>query len=350
MIITMRDIAQKAGVSTATVSRVLNKNPTSIPISKHTREKVEQIASEMGYSPNVFAKTLRTKKSMLIGVVVWDLTDLFFSEILRGIDNTLHLSGYKMLLNSAEGSSEREFFCMEKMRDLHVDGMIILGGDKSSSTQNLIALNIDPSTSVLVGTTADISGKSVSSITVDNFTGGYIGLQYLGSKQKKQIYYLAGKNKTTDMIDRLEGVIKAVKDLGLEDHFEKIDIGPGEQAGYQATKQLIETTEVPAAIFAVSDLTALGAIRAIKESSYTVPEDIAVLGFDDLALSSYLHPSLSTIRQPRYDMGVMASVMLLDAFASKKNHTGDEKDTNEHWNYPTKQRRLKPRLIVREST
>lgn len=347
--ITIRDIAVKAGVSTATVSRILNNKKTNIPISKHTREKVEQIASELGYSPNIFAKTLRTKRSMLIGVVVWDLTDLYFSEILRGIDNTLHMSGYKMLLNSAEGSSEREYTCMEKMRDLHVDGLIILGGDKASSLKNLVALKIDPSSAVLVGTTAEISGRSVSSITVDNVTGGYIGLQYLGSKNKKRIYYFAGANKTEDMIDRLDGVLKAVKDLGLEDRFELLETGPGEHAGYQAAKKLIETTEVPAAIFAVSDLTALGAIRAIKESSYTIPGDIAVLGFDDLVLSTYLHPSLSTIRQPRYDMGVMAAVMLLDAF-STRNAQDEKTKTGKSWNYPTKQRRIKPKLIIRESS
>lgn len=317
--ITMHDIAKKAGVSTATVSRVLNNRNASIPISEKTQKRVLAIAEELGYTPNMYAKTLRTNRSMLIGVVVWDLTDFFYSDILRGIENTLHPSGYNLLLNSAEGDEERERISLEKMRDLHVDGILLVGGSKASCKRHLTDLGIDLSTVVLVGTTAE--DLNVSSVAVDNFTGGYIGMEYLLSLDRRKLVYIAGHHKTTDMEDRLRGVERAVADNFAGDSVLVRNTGPGEQAGYDAVRSFLAEFDLPVGIFAVSDLTALGAIRAVKEMDLRIPEDVAVLGFDDLSMTTFFHPSLSTIHQPRYEMGEMGAKILLEGITWKNETT-----------------------------
>jgi len=345
--VTMQDIALKAGVSTATVSRVLNKQNSGIPISSDTKERVLRIAKELGYSPNMYAKTLRTKESMLIGVVVWDLTDFFFSDILRGIENTLHTAGYNLLLNSAEAESERERSCLKRMRDLHVDGILLVGGSTLSYNSYLEKLGIDSSSIVLIATSVD--NEEINSVTVDNYTGGYIGMEYLLDTERKSYAYIAGSRKTADMEKRLLGVREAVEDLGKERHFEVRDIGPGERHGYEAAINLLSKGELPISIFAVSDLTAFGVIRAVKDRNLRIPEDVAVLGFDDISMSTFFHPRLSTIRQPRYQMGEMGAGILLDAIKQKrtKEPTNSEAENSRR---STKQIMLSPELITREST
>ncbi|MFP4490792.1 MAG: LacI family DNA-binding transcriptional regulator [Spirochaetaceae bacterium] len=333
--VTMHDIAEKAGVSTTTVSRVLNTKNSSIPISNETKKRVQKIAQEMGYSPNMYAKTLRTKKSMLIGLVVWDLTDFFFSDILRGIENTLHSSGYNILLNSAEADTERERVCLEKMRDLHVDGILLVGGTAETSTFNLETLGIKRSSVVLIGTA--VEEEEINAVTVDNYTGGYIGMEYLLGMNRKQYVYLAGKRKTTDMEKRLMGVKQAAHDHLALENFEVRHTGPGEREGYDAAMELLPTLTLPAAVFAVSDLTAFGVIRAVKDRNLRVPEDIAVLGFDDISMSTFFLPRLSTIRQPRYNMGEMGAGILLDSIGRNEAATA-------------KRILLSPELVTRESS
>lgn len=343
----MQNIALKAGVSTATVSRVLNKQNSGIPISSDTKEKVLQIAKELGYSPNMYAKTLRTKQSMLIGVVVWDLTDFFFSDILRGIENTLHAAGYNLLLNSAEAESERERSCLERMRKLHVDGILLVGGSAASYRRHLEKLGIDLSSVVLIATSVD--NEDINSVTVDNYTGGYIGMEYLLDNERKSYAYIAGSSKTTDMEKRLLGVREAVEDLGKDKTFKVLDLGPGERHGYEAAIALLSKSALPSAIFAASDLTAFGVIRAVKDRNLRIPEDVAVLGFDDISMSSFFHPRLSTIRQPRYQMGEMGAGILLDAIKQKRTKETADREA-ENGQRITKQIMLSPELITREST
>src|SRR6056297_1563504 len=319
--VTMQDIAAKAGVSTTTVSRVLNTKNSAIPISKDTRARVVKIAREMGYSPNMYAKTLRTKRSMLLGLVVWDLTDFFFSDIIRGIENTLHSSEYNFLLNSAEADEERERICLEKMRDLHVDGILLVGGTVDSVRHYIDNLGIGKSSVVLIGTA--VGGEDINSVTVDNYTGGYIGMEYLLNLGRKRYIYLSGAQKTTDMERRLMGVRQAVEDFFALEKFEDRAVGPGEKAGYDAAMEFLPDLPLPAAVFAVSDLTAFGVIRAVKDRNLRVPEDIAVMGFDDISMSTFFFPRLSTIRQPRYKMGEMGATLLLDSIKGKGKE-GDE--------------------------
>jgi DNA-binding LacI/PurR family transcriptional regulator len=334
----MYDIAKKAGVSSATVSRVLNKKSSTIPISPKTRDKVLSIAKELGYLPNYMAKSLRTKKTQLVGVVLWDLTDPFFSEILSGIEQVLDEAGYNLLLTTAEANKERELVCLEKLRNFRTDGILIVGGAKSFGESKIKELGIDTRTVVLIGTRTE--GADVSSITVDNITGGYIGTEYLIKRGCRSLVYIAGQEKTIDMEDRLEGVQKAIKTYDLQDRFTILEQGPGEKHGYNATAKVLKDLELPTAIFGVNDLTALGIIRAVKDRHLRVPQDVAVLGFDDLSMADYLEPRLSTVHQPRLQMGQNGAGLLLELIAKK-----DAGSPEEHQN-----RILNPKMVIRASS
>jgi LacI family repressor for deo operon, udp, cdd, tsx, nupC, and nupG len=333
----MHDIAKKAGVSSATVSRVLNNKAASIPISLKTREKVLALAKKMGYSPNLMAKSLRTKRTYLVGVVLWDLTDPFFSEILRGIEQVLDESGYNLLLTTAEANKERELGCLEKMRHFRTDGILIVGGAESFGEKKIKELGIDTRTLVLIGTRSE--GADVRSITVDNISGGYIGAEYLIKRGCRSLVYIAGREKTIDMEDRLEGVQQAIKTYDFLHRSIIIEQGSGEEHGYKAAAKVLKNLELPAAIFGVNDLTALGILRAAKDHNLRVPEDVAVLGFDDLSMASYLEPRLSTVHQPRLQLGRNGAELLLKLMA-KQGDGSIEKHQS---------RVLNPKLVIRES-
>ena len=335
---TMQDIAKKAGVSSATVSRVLNNKSSTIPISPQTRDKVLAIAKEMGYLPNLMAQSLRTKKTRLIGVALWDLTDSFFSEILRGIEQVLDESGYNMLLTTAEAKKERELVCLEKLRNFRTDGILIVGGAKSFSEKKIKELGIDTQTVVLIGTRSE--NAKVSSITVDNVSGGYMGAEYLLKRGCRSLVYVAGKEKTYDMEDRLVGVRKAIKAYDFQSRSMVIEQGPGEECGYQAVEKVLKDLELPAAIFGVNDLTALGIIRAVKDRRLRIPQDVSVLGFDDLPMASYLEPRLSTVHQPRLEMGRKGAGLLFELIARK------DADSFEKHLY----RVINTKMVIRDST
>jgi len=334
---TMHDIAKKAGVSSATVSRVLNKKSSTIPISPKTRDKVLSIAKELGYLPNLMARSLRTKKTNTIGVVLWDLTDHYFSEILRGIEQVVDESGYNLLLTTPEANKERELVCLEKLRSFRTDGILIVGGAMSYGKEQLKKLGIDTRTVVLIGTRAE--NEDVCSITVDNITGGYIGAEYLIKRGCRALVYIAGREKTIDMKDRLEGVRQAIKTYGFQDRSVILDQGPGEEHGYEAAEKVLKDLELPASIFGVNDFTALGIIRAAKDRHLRIPQDVAVLGFDDLPLASYTEPRLSTIHQPRVQMGRNGTKLLLELLTQKESGSPDE----------CQSRVLDPKMVIRES-
>jgi LacI family transcriptional regulator len=335
---TMHDIAKKAGVSSATVSRVLNNKSSTIPISPKTREKVLSIAKELGYMPNLMARSLRTKKTYTVGVVLWDLTDHFFSEILRGIEQAVDESGYNLLLTTPEANKERELVCLEKLRNFRTDGILIVGGAMSFGKDHLNELGIDTRTVVLIGTRAE--NADVSSISVDNITGGYIGAEYLIKRGCRGLVYIAGGDKTIDMKDRLEGVRHAIETYDFQDRSIILEQGPGEEQGYKAAEKVLKDLELPAAIFGVNDLTALGIIRAVRDRDLRIPQDVAVLGFDDLPMASYMEPRLSTVHQPRFQMGRNGAMLLLELLSKKESGSPEE--------YLS--RVLDPKLVIRESS
>jgi LacI family transcriptional regulator len=335
---TQRDIAKKIGVSSATVSRVLSNTDALVPISEKTREKILAVAKELGYRPNLFAKSLRTKKTNMIGVVIWELTDPFFSEILHGIDQVLDTAGYMTLLSNAEGRTSREKFCMEKMSNFRVDGMLIVGGAETLSEEELAELDLKTRSVVLVGTRS--KRMDLSSVTVDNYKGGYIGAEYLIKHNRGRVFYISGIEKTLDMEDRLQGVKAAIGENGVGDRFDILEVHRGEHEGYLAARRVLQQVDTPIAIFAENDTTGLGIVRAVKDAQRRIPEDVAVVGFDDLSICDYMEPRLSTVHQPRAKMGRIGAEMLVENLNNL-----EEKPAS-----ACPKKILSPKLIIRESS
>jgi DNA-binding LacI/PurR family transcriptional regulator len=314
----LEDIAKRASVSISTVSNVLNNKRTSIPISPRTREKVLRIARELNYKPNLLARSLRTKKSSVIGVVVWDLTDPYFGSILSGIEQVLEESGYYLVLNNAKGRLDRERSCLENLRKLSVEGALVLGtGDSAgkdlfrdvSKSMDLVLVSMKP------------PQKNISSVTVDNFKGGVVGMEYLARRSGTRLVYVTAREMTSDEQDRRAGVIKAVERHNLTGRFAIMETDIGEEGGYKAAREVLEKFEPPLSIFAMDDITAIGCIRAIKDRKLGIPQDVAVLGFDDLSIANFIEPRLTTIHQPRFELGKKGAEILLGTIEGEGEKT-----------------------------
>lgn len=336
--VTIQDIARRASVSSATVSRVLNNKSATIPISSKTREKVMALAKEMGYRPNPFAKSLRTNRTHNVGVVVWDLTDPFFSAILKGIEQVLVESGYNLLLANADCSRDRELECLEKLRGLFVEGLLIVGGIDCFCSKKIDKIGLDPETLMLIGIRT--VNTTISSISVDNVRGGFLGAEYLIQQGRQSIAYIAGKDRTSDMDDRLEGVREAVAHHDCAGRVTILEEEPGEAAGYRVAREFLEQAPLPAAIFGLNDPTCVGIIRAAQDMGLAVPDDVAVLGCDDVSFAQYLVPRLSTIKQPRLEMGRAGAKALIERIG----RTNGGQPTAPHIEI------LQPRLVPRETT
>jgi DNA-binding LacI/PurR family transcriptional regulator len=327
------DIAKRASVSISTVSNVLNKKSTSIPISPKTKEKVLRIAKELNYKPNLFARSLRTKKSNIIGVVVWDLTDPYFSNVLSGIEHVLEESGYYLVLNNAKAQVDRERMCLEKLDKISAQGALVVGIGYHRETQLFREIN---QTMNLVLVATKTPEQDIGSVTVDNFKGGFLGAEYLAKQRRARLVYVTTRNMTTDEEDRLAGVLSAVKVNGLDEGFSIAETDDGEAGGYEAAKKVLEKWESPISIFAMDDIMAIGCIRAIKDRKLSIPRDVAVLGFDDLSIANFIEPRLTTIHQPRFELGKKGAEILLESVEAEGERTARNIVLN-------------PRIVIRDS-
>jgi LacI family transcriptional regulator len=308
----IKDIAEKAGVSASTVSAILNNSRSNIRISEGTRKKVLQIAEELEYRPNFFAKSLRTRTSYLISVIVWDITDPFYGEILKGIEEVLKKEGYQLLLTSADGLESNS--CYERLKELPVDGVIVLGGPEHGIVKEQTEEQAIPH--VYIG----LRGNSDSScsVTVDNYKGGAVGTEYLLSLGRSELYYVTKKRRTHDEEDRLRGFLDTVETRPAELHDHRIiETEDNFEGGYRSVITLLKENEDPACIFADDDLIALGILRALQDNDLAVPAQAALLGFDNLLISAYTHPRLSTLNQPRLRMGKEGAECLLKTIAGE---------------------------------
>ncbi|RKX75587.1 MAG: hypothetical protein DRP87_14180 [Spirochaetes bacterium] len=329
----LEDIAKKASVSIATVSNILNNKDSTIPVSPKTREKVLRITRELNYRPNIYARSLRTKKSSIIGVVVWDLTDPYFSDILTGIEDVLEKAGYHLVLNNAKCQIEREKICLEKLQKLSPEGMLVIGIGQLRNKDIFSHLASETNIILIAMKTPN---KNISSVTVDNFKGGFMGAEYLLKRENTQLVYITAKDMTTDEEERLQGVINAANKYNQKDRLTIVETDIGEEGGYRACKKILGRYKSPLSIFAMDDITAIGCIRAIKDKKLSIPDDVGVLGFDDLSIANFIEPRLTTIHQPRLELGRKGAELLLSTI---KNKT-----------IPAQHVILNPKIVIRKST
>ena len=307
--INIKDIAKAAGVGVSTVSRVLNDQPD---VKASTKEKVLKVIEELNYVPNNSARNLKRHKSNHIGVfIVGEYSD-FFSKVVEAIEEKVSKEKYSLILHFHKENAKTLETAVEFALEKRLVGLIILGGSLRSNDEGYLNQLEIP---IVLGSTVlneDIDKSLYNSVTINNFEATYDGVSKLIEAGHKQIALITtndGKHNVAEK--RHQAFRKVLLDHNIEIKDTLIAFGDYSiQSGYDAMKSLLK--EEFTSVFAVSDLMAIGASKAIFEAGLSVPNDISVLGFDGLEIAKFMHPSLSTIEQPYNDMGATIGVVILE--------------------------------------
>jgi LacI family transcriptional regulator len=343
--VTIRDVAKESGFSSTTVSIVLNNAPLSRYIPANTKKRIERAAQKLGYRPNQFARSLRSKRSHTVGVMVFDMTDPFCTLILRGIENTLYQASYLPILTDVHNEGSRFERYLEMLLDRRIEAMIVIANWVFLDINLLADLEKSSIPTAMIG--CELKTDSISSVIVDNEVGGHLALEHLHSLGHRKIAIIRGPKALTDSSPRWRGIRAFAKDADLEldsrlivDMPESRDPLSSVELGYKLTEDLIRQKKPFTALLAFDDMSAFGAIRALNKAGVRVPEQCSVIGFDDVATSSIYTPSLTTVRQPMETMGASAVGVVLDGISA----------VLEKREIAATHRKVAPELVVREST
>jgi LacI family transcriptional regulator len=342
---TIRDVAQESGYSASTVSIVLNSAPLSRYIPAETKERIHTAARRLGYRPNPLARSLRSQRSNIIGVMVFDITDPFCTLILRGLENSLYQANYLSFLADAHNESHRFERYLEMLLDRRVEGLVIIANWLVTDIKLLADLTERQIPTVIAGRSLEID--NVSTVSVDNEGGACLALEHLYRLGHREIAFLRGPKTLSSSGQRWKGIRSFAQSVGLRldpkriaELPESLDPNSSFEAGAQLTTELLRSGKTFTALMAYDDMTALGALRALKNKGLRVPQDCSVTGFDDVAQASLSVPSLTTVRQPMEAMGSMSVAMILDAI----------KAVHQKRDVPAVRRKIPAELVVREST
>jgi LacI family repressor for deo operon, udp, cdd, tsx, nupC, and nupG len=322
------DVAKMANVSTATVSRVISNTGT---VKKETADKVLEAIKKLNYQPNMLARQLRRLETKTILVVIPDITNPFFSNVLRGIELVATEYGYQVLLGDAQNIVERESSYLAILGQKKADGVILL----TARTDQKVLEELSEEYPVVLACEY-YEGSNLPTVSIDNISSARKATEYLISLNHKRIAHISGPLKVVVGRDRLKGFYQAMAQHGLS--VDPLMVQEGDfsyESGFNLMKKLLTLDEPPTAVFAGNDEMAMGAIKAAKSKGLKVPEDLSVVGFDDIKFASIFEPALTTIAQPTFEMGKKAMELLLKLI----NNEELEKD----------QFMLADQLIVRDS-
>jgi LacI family transcriptional regulator len=343
--VTIREVAKESGFSSTTVSIVLNNAPLARYIPAATKKRIEKAAKKLGYRPNLFARSLRSKRSHTIGVMVFDMTDPYCTLVLRGIENSLYQSSYLPILTDVHNERSRFERYLEMLLDRRVEALIVLANWLFVNIDVLADLEKSSIPTVMIG--QELQTDSVSSVIVDNEVGAYSAIEHLYLLGHRKIAIIRGPKTLGDSAPRWRGIRSFAKTSGLDldpqlilDLPESRDPISSFEAGYKLTEELIKRRRPFTALMAFDDMTAFGAIRALSKAGLRVPDHCSIIGFDDIAASGLYTPSLTTVRQPMEAMGAMAVSIMEDGI----NAVLEKREVS------AVHRKMAPELAVREST
>jgi LacI family transcriptional regulator len=303
---TIRNVAERAGVSTMTVSRVINNSGYT---SQETRERVETAIAELGYVPNTLARSLRFKRTKTLALVITDITNPFFTTIARGVEDAASEQGFNVFFcNTDESETEqaKELIALVQKR---VDGVLLV---PAASSAEPIAFLREQNVPVVV-LDRRVPDCTVDSVRCDSEQGAYELVRLLLELGHTCIAALSGPQKVSTAQDRVAGYRRALAEKGLGPDAEIVFNGPFTQAGgYEMGKQVLALSPRPTAFLAANNFIAVGAYQAVREAGLSVPEDVAIAGFDDLPTWLVMEPFLTVAAQPAYEMGQRATHILLD--------------------------------------
>lgn len=289
---TIHDVAHNAGVSATTVSRYLNNR---IELPPATTARIDAAIAKLDYRPNLLAKRLSTGKSEAIGLVIPEIREPFFAELASAVEDEAERHGYTIFMSSTRGDRRREIECLNRLHDRHVDGLVMMTNTPDDGT---LAALIDQRKNVVL-IDEDIPNASVPRVFVDNEPGAYRATRYLIDAGHKEIAYLSGPERLFSVEERRAGFLRAMKEAGVPVRPELMRGGSfSPDLARAAALTMLDLDRPPTAIFGSSDYLAIGALRAIRQRGLRVPDDISLIGFDDMPLTDLFDPPLTAIRQP----------------------------------------------------
>jgi len=302
----MRDVAREAGVSVNTVSRALSGKPD---VSPNTRARILKIAERLGYRPNRLARGLRSNKTFTIGVVVTDIANPFFGALVKGVEEAARKSNYSIILQDTDEDYEREKEAIQVMLAERVDGLLIT--PVQTKTETIEELKEAGLPFVLLGRYFD--DLETDYVVTDDVQGGYLATEHLIKLGHKRIAMINGPLHISSAKERFEGYKRALAHHGVELDESLVSAGAiTMEDGYQAAQALFQRRKRPTAVFCYSDFVAFGVIKAIREYGLRIPDDVAIVGYDDVDFSSYIDVPLTTVRIFKEELGKQAVVLLLE--------------------------------------
>jgi LacI family transcriptional regulator len=311
---TLRDVARKAGVSVKTVSRVVNNQGE---ISEETRQRISAVIREMGYRPNLVARGLVTQRTHTLGLVVPDITNPFFPEVARGVQDAARRHRYNVFLCNSGEDKQEELNVLYSLAEQGVDGVII--SPCYSTDENLVqfAAAFRP----IVTINHNYAHPNISQVLTENVHGAKLAVDYLVGKGHRQIGMIGGLEKSLNRARRISGFTEAMKEHGLDVIIENIEgATPNVESGYAAALSLLAKQPQLSALFVYNDLMALGVLQACRMLGCRVPEDCAIVGFDDIQMAGLIYPPLTTIHLDKYRLGQKAVDRLIEMLDQPKTH------------------------------
>ena len=327
---TMKQVAERAGVSTSTVSHVIN---NTRKVSNDVRERVLAIIAETRYIPSAVARSLKNDRTNTIGMMVPNSSNPYFAELIQGIEDAAFKLSYNIILCNAYDDPIKQAAYLRVLLEKRIDGLILLSSGADAALADLLRTANVP----MVLVDREVAGVEADFIESNHEEGGYLATRYLVNLGHRRIGCVSGPAELQPSRDRVAGYRRALAEAGIEDdpayllHSDFTSEG-----GFNAFGKLLALPSPPTAIFASNDLMAIGGICAAAEAKVRVPQQLSVVGYDDIALASYSTPRLTTVAQPKYAMGEMITHLLLERIAGG--------------HLPLRRELLKTRLVERQST
>lgn len=330
----IRDVAAAAGVSAATVSRVLNPDAAAYPVRPESRERVLEAIERLGYRPNDLARALLHRRTNVVGLIIPDISNPYYPEVARGVEDAASTAGQRVVLCNTDRDIEKTTTYLDTLIKTRADGIIVVGGSADEA--------FAPDVFEPYGTRIVLVGRHdlpYPSIQIDNVRAAHDATAYVLGLGHRRVAFLAGPHASHTVQDRLAGYRDALEDAHIA--FDSNLVREGdfqEPSGYAAARALLGIDPRPTAVVAANDRMAFGAMAAVIDHGLRVPEDMSLVGFDDVSLASYLRPALTTVAIPSYEIGHQAMRVLL---------TGEPGDPET--GQPGSPCMLTTKLVVRES-
>jgi len=329
---TMRDVARLAGVSVATVSAVINGTTT---VSVRLKDRVSKAMKALDYHPDHVARSLKVGKTQVIGMVVPDLTNAFFPEVIQGVEDAARLEGYSVILCNSNEDPEQERRHLSTLFSRRVDGVLLACADNAAAYDSLVQRRFP-----IVFVDRIPEGVSHSGVSTDNLDAGYRAAQHLIELGHQRIAFITGKLRHSPHADRLAGFRKAMQERHLAVRDEYLKLGDQTiETGYKAGLDLLRLPDPPSAVIASNNRMLLGLMRSVNELHVRCPENVSIVGFDDFPWTQHLTPPLTVLSQPAHDIGREALRLLLMKLRAKDGAERDDQSV-----------RLRAELRIRAST